>query len=72
MLHLKGAAHRGAYLLIALGVLPILLLGLTAAVALFAYAVLEELADSTIGSAPRDESQARELARNLAMGYDAS
>jgi len=72
MLSLQGAARRGVYLLIALGTLPVLLLGIAAVIALFAYAVLEELADSTTGSAPMDESQAREVARRLAMGHEIS
>ena len=72
MLSLQGAARRGVYLLIALGTLPVLLLGVAAVIALFAYAVLEELADSTTGSAPMDESQAREVARRLAMGHEIS
>jgi hypothetical protein len=72
MLSLQGAARRGVYLLIALGALPVLLLGIAAVIALFAYAVLEELADSTTGSAPMDESQAREVARRLAMGHEIS
>ncbi|HLW23253.1 MAG TPA: hypothetical protein VKT22_02695 [Steroidobacteraceae bacterium] len=69
---MQGAARRGVYLLIALGTLPVLLLGVAAVIALFAYAVLEELADSTTGSAPMDESQAREVARRLAMGHEIS
>jgi hypothetical protein len=67
---LKGAAHGAVYSLIALGTIPVLAIGVAAVLALFAYAVLEELADSTTGSAPLNESEAREMARRLALGRE--
>lgn len=72
MISSNSLVHRAGYLLLALAMLPVLVLGLAAGLVLFAYAVLEELADSTTGTAPApiDESQARETARRLMMGYE--
>jgi hypothetical protein len=67
---LKSAAHGGVYSLIVIGTIPVLAIGVAAVLALFAYAVLEELADSTTGSAPLNESEARETARRLALGRE--
>jgi len=49
---MKVIARAVVLLLIALASVPILILGLAAALVLLLYALLEELADSTAGVAP--------------------